>query len=82
MWWGNWKATLRLSAWVELPWTVSKAFAPRMELMELEQEGYLSAYGVPSAAAAEDDPSCCLLTVSFTPARNIVTVQATLVVQI
>lgn len=52
------------------------------KLMELEQEGYLSAYGVPSAAAAEDDPSCCLLTVSFTPARNIVTVQATLVVQI
>ncbi len=52
------------------------------KLMQLEQEGYLSAYGAPSAVAEETDPSCCLLTVSFTPARNIVTIQATLLVQL
>lgn len=52
------------------------------KLAQLEQEGYLSAYGAPSAAADETDPSCCLLTVSFTPARNIVTIQAALLVQI
>ena len=52
------------------------------KLMQLEQEGYLSAYGAPSAAADETDPSCCRLTVSFTPARNIVTIQATLLVQL
>ena len=52
------------------------------KLMQLSEEGYLSAYGAPSAAAAEDDPSCCRLTVSFTPARHIVTIQASLLVQL
>lgn len=52
------------------------------KLLQLQEEGYLSAYGAPSAVAEQSDPSCCLLTVSFTPARHIVTIQATLLVQL